>query len=563
MLIQVIQRIRNPLMNDNPSATQTQEQQAAVEEKESGLWKRMIESLKEQLRGLWDYISPTVMRYYEYFIVFLIQMIRRFWESAYGKFLQETWKKLCEKWMDTRFGKWLKPKAMIVFQYIVTQYNVVVVFYKKLTGPTPHPIMLAMMMKHEPIDINDDDIVMRGNKIFVSIIAFFTIFAFWAYFTQLDEVVRAEGIVIPSNDIQMVQNRLPGSVVSIEVSLGDHVKKGDILFRLEDEDVIANLDDNEITRLSSLATKARLMAQENGHDVIDFPEWLEVSAPKVVSGERVLFDKNKIAIQGRLEVIARNIKENEAGARVASIQAENLRQEVDILKPLVEDGLESKLRLLSTLNQLAQAEGTVEMQNLAAERGQEEYASILSSFRAESSAQLAEIKVQAEQAGARDAAFRAKVKYAKVVAPVSGVVSSVYVKTIGAVLQSGATLAEIVPDNQDIVTIRARLPAEKIADVYIGQIAQVGLSSYNVARFGTLEGTIRHVSQNTTQEEGMPPYYETIIVVEELRFSKSTDIVDVTTGTPTMIDIIGKKRSILNYIFTPLERAAGVVFREK
>jgi multidrug efflux pump subunit AcrA (membrane-fusion protein) len=34
-------------------------------------------------------------------------------------------------------------------------------------------------------------------------------------------------------------------------------------------------------------------------------------------------------------------------------------------------------------------------------------------------------------------------------------------------------------------------------------------------------------------------------------------------GMTVVVDIIGKKRSILNYILTPLERASGVVFREK
>lgn len=46
------------------------------------------------------------------------------------------------------------------------------------------------------------------------------------------------------------------------------------------------------------------------------------------------------------------------------------------------------------------------------------------------------------------------------------------------------------------------------------------------------------------------------------RLSKSDEEVDMKPGMMVTIDIIGKKRSVLNYIFTPLNRAAGVVFRE-
>ena len=123
----------------------------------------------------------------------------------------------------------------------------------------------------------------KGNRIFIGITSFFTILIMWAAFTELDEVVRAEGAVVPPSSVQLVQNRLPGSVLDIRAKTGDYVRKGDILFRLEDEDVIANFDDNEITLLASLASKARLEAEAGGMETPAFPEWLEKQAPDVVA----------------------------------------------------------------------------------------------------------------------------------------------------------------------------------------------------------------------------------------------------------------------------------------
>jgi len=331
-----------------------------------------------------------------------------------------------------------------------------------------------------------------------------------------------------------VQNRLPGSLVSIQIKLGDHVKKGEVLFELEDDDVIANFDDNEITRIASFAMKARLEAEADGLDEIDFPEWLEKNAPEEIKSERAVFKRRQKALNSRLIAIKRRI--------------ENFEDRIEIIKPLVEAGHEARLALVDVEGQYNQAV--------------DEYEAIIANFRAESAAQLAEVKTQADQAVAREDAFRAKVNYAKVRSPTSGTVSAVNVKTVGAVLQAGTLLAEIVPDEQSVL-IRARLLAEDVSSVYVGQVAQVSLSTYDVSRYGTLEGRVQRIAQNTTQEENFPPYYATMVEVPNPRFSKSTQDVEVVPGTPTVIDIIGKKRTVLSYILTPLDRASSIAFREQ
>lgn len=392
------------------------------------------------------------------------------------------------------------------------------------------------------------DIKMTGNRVFIYITSFFTILVLWAAFTELDEVVRAEGSVVPPSDVQLVQNRLPGSLMKINIKLGDRVKQGDVLFRLEDEDVLANFDDNEITRIAALATTARLQAEAEGLEEVHFPAWLESSAPDVAGAERALFNKRTLALQGRLTVIDQSIRENES-------LANNLKKRLDILSPLVEKGYESRLTLI-------EIEGQHEQAVLATRKAREEYDATVSSFRADAANLLAEVETSARQAGAREDAFRAKVRHADVRAPANGVVSAVNVKTVGAVVQAGTVLAEIVPDEQNLL-IRARLPAEDVASVYPGQVAQISLSTYDVSRYGSLEGIVQRIAQNTTQEEGVPPYYVTMIEVPVPRFSKSEENVETTTGTPAVVDIIGKKRTVLSYILTPLERAAGVAFREK
>ena len=418
-------------------------------------------------------------------------------------------------------------------QNVLQRWHKGVDIYRKLTSPPPDPLMAAMMMQGVEIDIDEDPTALHGNKLFTMIGAFFVIMVLWAALTELDEVVRAEGTIVPPSSVQLVQNRLPGSVAIINAKLGDRVNKGDVLYRLEDEDVIANFDDNEVTRIAALAAISRLTAEADGESSLAFPDWMEANAPDVAASERAVFERRQRALTTRLGSINRRIK--------------NLSDKIDILRPLVEGGHEARLTLV-------EAEGEY---NAA----RDEYEAVVANYRAEAARELAEVKTRANQAGAREDAFRAKVRHADVRAPAAGIVTAVHVKTVGAVVQAGTVLAEIVPDEQAVL-VQARILSEDIGGVYPGQVAQVLLSAYDVSRYGNLEGEVQRIAQNTTQEQNMPPFYETLIAIPKPRLSKSDDEVEIVPSMTVMVDLIGQKRTVLNYIMTPLNRAAGVAFRE-
>ncbi len=140
--------------------------------------------------------------------------------------------------------------------------------------------------------------------------------------------MRAEGEVIRATDVLIIQARLPGVVTEIGVQLGSRVATGDILFRMEDEDVQANFADNEIIIASSRAALVRLEAEASGQEAIRFPDELVAAAPQAVAEENSLFSQRRIALLGELGVLVqkvdtleRSIEEKEAAARLASERA--------------------------------------------------------------------------------------------------------------------------------------------------------------------------------------------------------------------------------------------------
>ena len=69
------------------------------------------------------------------------------------------------------------------------------------------------------------------------------------------------------------------------------------------------------------------------------------------------------------------------------------------------------------------------------------------------------------------------------------------------------------------------------------------------------------MAQNTTQSDSAA-FYETYVELDDLSFSGTGRDADLVSGMEVVVDIVGKKRTILSYFLTPFNRAANVVFTE-
>ena len=124
-------------------------------------------------------------------------------------------------------------------------------------------------------------------------------------------------------------------------------------------------------------------------------------------------------------------------------------------------------------------------------------------------------------------------------------------KTVGAVVQAGTVLVDIVPSESALLA-RAQVLPQNVTSVRPGQIARLSISAYDLSRFGVMMGVVQRVSNNTTQPDNQPPFYETIIEIPKIQLTKSNLIPQITAGMPLTVDILGDKRTVMNYIMTPI-----------
>ena len=221
---------------------------------------------------------------------------------------------------------------------------------------------------------------------------------------------------------------------------------------------------------------------------------------------------------------------------------------------------EANARVCQSIHRLGLSKAEARKSDLQGKQREKE--SLTDNFKAEAAAQLVEAKTKAAQYLSRQEALRGKVRHAEIRAPLSGTVSAVHVKTIGAVVQAGTVLVDIVPA-ESVLLARAQVLPQHVAAVRPGQIARLSVSAYDPSRYGLLMGVVQRVATNTTQPENQMPYYETIIEIPEVRLTKSGIQPEITPGMPLTVDILGDKRTVMNYIITPIEKSWKSAFREQ
>ena len=99
-------------------------------------------------------------------------------------------------------------------------------------------------------------------------------------------------------------------------------------------------------------------------------------------------------------------------------------------------------------------------------------------------------------------------------APARGLVKGLNVNTIGAVIQPGQTILEIVPLGKDL-EVQVKISPQDIGHLKIGQPVQVKFSTFDFSRYGSVKGTLDHISATTFAANDGGRYYQGRILLTQ------------------------------------------------
>jgi adhesin transport system membrane fusion protein len=356
----------------------------------------------------------------------------------------------------------------------------------------------------------------------------------WAAYATLDEVAIGTGRVIPSSQVQLIQNLEGGILAELAVTEGKLVEKDQVLLRIDDTRFTSTVREAQAKRLSLLASVARLTAEAKGGALV-FPEEVRREAPHLARNESELYASRRRALN---EAVAGLTRSHEFASR-----------ELAMSEPLVARGAISEVEVLRLRRQVNELQtGIDERRNR---------------YRAEAGEELA--RHQAELAGLKESAvaMEDRVKRTVMRSPVRGIVKTVHITTLGAVIQPGASILEIVPLG-DTLLIEAQVRPDDIAFIRPGQPATVKITAYDYSIYGGLPGRVEHVSADSTVDDKKGvSFYKVLVRTDTSNIDHHGKLLPIIPGMTASVDILTGKKTVLDYLLKPVLKARERAMRER
>ncbi len=403
----------------------------------------------------------------------------------------------------------------------------------------------------------------------VAIIAF----TVWSGFTNINEVARTPGEVIPSGYHQLVQHLEGGIIREIHVTEGQIVKKGDLLIVLDGEGATQDLQRAKGRQTSLELQEERLRAFIEGRPAnFSKHEYDHASLVK----DQILFSRDMVAAHRQEENVIRDqIQQKTRAMESYRSELATVQSNYDITarlferrRELHEKGFLSDTRFLEYQQNLNLIRGEIaQIKTRIAVAGAEkaEFENRLKSLGASYNnnvnerldAVLAE-KIQNEELISK---LQDRVSRLEIRAPADGIVKGFNMTTIGGIIRPGDTLLEIVPADTNLI-VQVKIPPQHIAHLKIGQPVKVKLSTYDFSRYGLIEGTLDYVSASTFSGENGERYYQGRIKLSH-QYVGNNPHYGISPGMTVMAEIVTGEKTILQYLLKPIHNSLKTAFSER
>jgi len=414
-----------------------------------------------------------------------------------------------------------------------------------------------------------------GRNILWLILVLFVVAVVWAYRSEVEEVTRGQGRVIPSRQIQVVQNLEGGILSEILVNVGEIVDQGQLLLKIDDTRFSAPFRESRNRYLMLKAKVARLEAETEGED---FKVPLDVAEenPEAAAREKNLFLSRQQAYQNQIAILEEQATQRtqelaELQAREKQLQRSLsfLQRELDMTRPLVQQGAVSEVEMLRLEREANKLNGDLESTRYqipqVRSRLQEAKRSIEDrrlNYRNQAKEELNDILSELEGLSVTAVALEDRLKRTLVRSPVRGTINQILVNTVGGVIQPGMDLMEIVP-LEDTLLVETKIKPSDIAFLHPGQKALVKFSAYDFTIYGGLEGDVEHISADSITDEKGENFY--LVRVRTTRNFLGTEEkpMPIIPGMVGEVDILTGKKTILSYLLKPALRAQKMALRER
>jgi adhesin transport system membrane fusion protein len=400
-------------------------------------------------------------------------------------------------------------------------------------------------------------------------------FFIWASTSEIEELTRGNGQVVPTQEIQVVQSLEGGVLTELLVREGQQVKKGQVLMKVNDTAVASEERGTEARTLALKAKKSRLDAEAAG---VSFTVPSEVSTkfPDIARNEQALYQSRQQELNNAKSILDNKISSAKAGIREAQAKINRLvesrrllNKELEITKRMVAKKAVPQLEEIRLNREIANVAGqireaTQKKSGLEAElRGaQRERADREDKFKSQVLGELNDIESQISQLSESLTAMGERVDRAEIRSPVDGVINKVALKTIGGIVEPAMKLVEVVPLDDNLKII-ARVAPQEIAFLRPDQATKIKISAYDSQRYGALNGRLTRIGASSVNDNDGNIFFEVEVQADQNYLGTPEKPLPITPGMVADIEIITGMRTILSYLAKPVLRAKDKALTER
>lgn len=422
----------------------------------------------------------------------------------------------------------------------------------------------------------DEDLPLAKHLQLFAITAFFVLFILWASFANLDEVTRGEGRVIPSREIQVVQNLEGGIVEEILTWEGEEVSQGQVLMRLRDVSAASDFGANQARYLSLQAAIKRLQAEAEGETTLSYGQDLLRAVPESVREEQATFRANRQRQRDQRSILEEQLRQRRQEVVEIQTRIDNIRDQIALtqqekqqIEPAVMRGSLPQLEMLKLDQRLTEQRGELNSLESSLPRAraainevQGRLQDLISTFRAEAQNELTEKQAEASALEQTLSALEDRKVRTEIRSPVDGIIKDIKITTVGGVVQPGQDLIEIVPKDDNLL-VEARIRPSDIAFLYPGQNAIVKITAYDFSIYGGLKAELVDISADTIEDQEGNSFYRVRVRTDETNLKRKGEVLPIIPGMVASVDILTGEKTVMEYLLKPFVKTLDNAMSER
>ena len=402
-------------------------------------------------------------------------------------------------------------------------------------------------------------------------------FILWAAVTEITEVARAPGEILPVGKIKVVQHMDGGVVAEIAVQERALVQAGQVLLKIDGSQANADLAQMEARRVALTLRAERLQAFAESRK----PQFSEIGSnhAPMLAGQQEAFKSQQAARDSTLSILDRQIEQRtrrlaqlEEALRAAREQQQITAELTGMREDLASRKLVNRTVLLETKRAQVTANGEVariseEMNVVRQELGEfrSRRADTLNQLQREAFSELGSVRAEMAEVEESIQRLQARVDRLVIKAPHRGFVQDLKVQTVGQVVQPGALLMQIVPDDAPLEA-EIRISPKDIGHVRTGQQVNMRVSSYDYTRFGYATGKLERISASSVTSDDNKDsrtFFRAWVSLDQPYVGAQPGRYPLQPGMSLEAEVITGKKTFMAYLTKPLVDVVSRSFHER